>query len=227
MSYSTILLDLDHTLFDSDTSEAAALEAALQVAGLRSSAEHTKTYQDINLALWAAVERGELIPQQVRNLRFERLVAKLHLDADYLQLADVFVAALAANGDLYAGAREVIEQLSERATLAMVTNGLGEVQHSRIERLEIGRYFDAVVVSADVGASKPGRQIFDIVFSELGNPERSSALMVGDSLSSDIRGGTDYGIATCWYNPRAKVAGPSDDITYEIRDLSELLQFAG
>ena len=227
MTYSTILLDLDHTLFDSDTSEAAALTAALQAAGIQNSAQYTKTYQDINIQLWAAVERGELQPQQVRNLRFEKLVAEIGLNADHMRMADTFVAALAASGDLYTGAREVIEQLSERASLAMVTNGLGEVQRSRVERLGIAQYFEAIVVSAEVGAAKPGSRIFDIVFSELGNPGKKSTLMVGDSLSSDIRGGSSYGIATCWYNPKGKLAGPDDMITHEIRSLSELLPLAG
>lgn len=226
MSYSVFLLDLDHTLFDSDTAEAEALSAALQLAGVHNTAQISKLYQEINTGLWAAVERGELRPQRVRNLRFERLVDELKLDADPLEMADTFVVALAANGDLYPGAREVIEQLSARAALAMVTNGLGEVQHARVQRLGIAQYFKAITVSADVGAAKPGKEIYDIVFSALGNPGKSSVLMVGDSLSSDIRGGADYGIATCWYNPKGKTAGASDVITHEIRELSELLQFA-
>jgi YjjG family noncanonical pyrimidine nucleotidase len=227
MKYSTILLDLDHTLFDSEASEAAALAAALDVAGIQGSLLHSKTYQDINIALWAAVERGELVPQQVRNLRFEKFAEAFKLSADPRLMADTFVSALAANGELYSGAREVIEQLSQRVTLAMVTNGLGEVQRARVERLGIDRHFASIVVSAEVGAAKPGKEIFDIVFSSLGDPDKATALMVGDSLSSDIRGGASYGIATCWYNPHEKSAGTTDRITHEIRELSELLQFAG
>lgn len=227
MKYSTILLDLDHTLFDSDASEAAALAAALEIAGIEGSSLHSKTYQDINLALWAAVERGELVPQQVRNLRFEKFAEAFELSVEPRLMADTFVNALAANGDLYSGARDVIEWLGQRVTLAMVTNGLGEVQRARVERLGIAQHFAAIVVSAEVGAAKPHKEIFDIVFGHLGYPDRTSTLMVGDSLSSDIRGGSDYGIATCWYNPKRKAAGTTDRITHEIRDLQELLQFAG
>jgi len=227
MNYSTILLDLDHTLFDSDASETAALDAALRIAGIDASQQYAKIYQEINLALWAKVEHGELQPQQVRNLRFERLVAALGLDADPQLMADTFVAGLAANGDLYAGARELVERLSGRVRLAMVTNGLGEVQRARVERLGIGHYFDAIVISAEIGASKPSTAIFDFAFRELKCPPRESAVMVGDSLSSDMLGGLNYGIATCWYNPKGKVAGPADRITHEIRELHELLPFAG
>jgi YjjG family noncanonical pyrimidine nucleotidase len=227
MKYATILLDLDHTLFDSDASEAAAFAAALVIAGIEESSLHSKTYQDINIALWAAVERGELVPQQVRNLRFEKFAEAFELSVDPRLMADTFVSALAANGELYSGAHDIIEKLSQRVTLAMVTNGLGEVQRARVERLGIEHYFASIVVSAEVGAAKPGKEIFDIVFGNLGHPDKSSVLMVGDSLSSDMRGGSGYGIATCWYNPNGKSAAAADLFTYEISELSELLQFVG
>jgi YjjG family noncanonical pyrimidine nucleotidase len=225
MRYSTFLLDLDHTLFDSDTSESAAFRQAMLVAGITEPAPYVSLYQRINLALWAAVERGETQPQQVRTLRYERFVAEAGLDADPLLMADTFVAGLAQNGDLYTGAREVLERLSEHASLAMVTNGLSEVQRARIDRLGIDQYFDAIVVSAEVGVSKPGTEIFDIVFERLRQPAKAATIMVGDSLSSDIQGGTNYGVATCWYNPGGKKAGLEDRVSHEITALQELLGF--
>ncbi len=91
--------------------------------------------------------------------------------------------------------------MSHVATLALVTNGIGEVQRARIARTGIGPFFDAIVISGEVGTSKPGAAIFDLTFAELGNPERETTLMIGDNLSSDIVGGIDYGIDTCWYAP--------------------------
>ena len=99
---------------------------------------------------------------------------------------------------------------SSQTSLALVTNGLSEVQRTRIERLDLGRYFDAVVISSEVGAAKPSTEIFDLAFELLGSPAKASALMVGDSLTSDIQGGINYGIATCWYNPNHHGAGESD-----------------
>jgi YjjG family noncanonical pyrimidine nucleotidase len=225
MRYSTFLLDLDHTLFDSDTSETAAFTNTMLLAGGVDPDQHAETYQRINKGLWAAVERGETTPQRVRLQRFESLVAELELDADPLVLANAFVAGLADNGDLYAGAREVMEELSEHATLALVTNGLSEVQRARIKRLDIDQYFDAVTVSAEVGFAKPGTEIFDITLRALDCPLKESTLMVGDSLSSDIRGGTNFGVATCWYNPTGRKAGRSDRAVHEINDLRGLLGF--
>lgn len=223
--YSTFLLDLDHTLFDSDASEVAAFAAALAAAGIDQPGPYSETYRRINIELWAAVERGETTADQVRTRRFELLVEEAGLDADPLLMADVYVAGLAANGNLYSGAREVIEHLSVHASLALITNGLVEAQRGRVERLGIGHHFDAIVISAEVGTAKPGTDIFDIVFEQLSFPEKESALMVGDSLTSDIQGGTNYGIDTCWYNPQIKKPQASDRITHEIRQLDELLLF--
>jgi HAD superfamily hydrolase (TIGR01549 family) len=138
-------------------------------------------------------------------------------------MADDFIYGFATFGDLYPGAWDVLEQLSERATLALVSNGLSEVQRPRIARLGVERLFDAIVISSEVGTTKPGTEIFDIVFGQLGSPPKETALMVGDSLTSDIKGGANYGIDTCWYNPHGKTAGPNDRITHEIRKLEELL----
>lgn len=223
MSYSTILLDLDHTLFDSDASEEHAFAQTMQAASVSDAERYRESYRDINLALWARVERHELTPQQVRTLRFEQLVDRERIDADPGEMARNFVAALGANGELYEGVREILDRLSGKVSLALVTNGLSEVQRARIERLDIDRYFDAVVISAEVGAAKPGSEIFDITFEALNFPDRNTAVMVGDNLSSDIQGGVGYGIATCWYNPQRRAAESPHSAAHEIADLSELL----
>ncbi len=224
MKYTTLLLDIDHTLHDSDTSETAAFAATLRNQGISDPMAHYRVYQEINLGLWAAVERGEILPQAVRSKRFELLMNKLGLDGDIEQMADDFVVGFATYGDLYPGTREVLDELVSRVSLALISNGMSEVQRPRIARLGIEHYFDAIVISAEVGTTKPGGKIFDIVFERLDNPPKDTVLMVGDSLSSDIKGGADYGIATCWYNPNGKTAGPEHHITHEIKTLSELLE---
>ena len=199
--YKTVLLDLDHTLLDSNASEQAAFAATVRSIGLEPTPELFAEYNLINKALWAAVERGETTPVALRTERFEQFVTAIGVDADPEALAVTFTTGLGDNGELYPGARGMLDALADRHRLAMVTNGLSEVQRARIERLDLGGYFDAVIVSAEIGTSKPGTKIFDITFEELGLPDRSSALMVGDSLSSDIQGGINAGIDTCWYNP--------------------------
>ena len=142
-------------------------------------------------------------------------------------MAGDFVAGLGANGELYDGAREVLERLSASASLAMVTNGLSEVQRARIDRLAIAEYFDAIIISAEVDTAKPGTEIFELTFAALKSPSKDTTVMVGDSLTSDICGGTNYGVATCWYNPHGHSRQESDQVSHEIGDLRELLRFIG
>ncbi len=221
MRYTTLLFDLDHTLFDFDASEDAAFTATLASAGVASPNGHRRIFTDINLALWADVERGILTPNQVRTLRFEQLIEQTDIDADPVAMADDYVRGLGANGDLFPGARAVLDELSPQATLALVSNGIGEVQRARISRLGLDRYFEAIVISGEVGTAKPGAGIFDIVFERLGSPDRATALMIGDSLSSDITGGINYGIDTCWYTPGG-TRDASANATYRVTSLDQI-----
>lgn len=221
--YTTVLFDLDHTLLDSAASEASAFESALRGIGIDEPHVYFVEYDRINRALWAAVERDEILPARVRTLRFEQLLAAIGLDADAVTLADAFAAGLGLHGELYPGALEMLEALAEHATLALVTNGLSDVQRTRIDRLGIGQYFDAVIISAEVGASKPSTAIFDIAFEALGTPTKSTALMVGDSLTSDIQGGVNYGIGTCWYNPLCREPDAGSRFDHEIDSLRHLI----
>jgi YjjG family noncanonical pyrimidine nucleotidase len=220
--YSTLLLDLDHTLLDSNASEVAAFEQTLRWVGVDEPMCLFDAYTEINRALWAQVEAGTITPVDVRIARFEQFLARTDLDADPEAVADAFVLALGANGDLYPGARDVLDELAAAAELALVTNGISEVQRARIERLRLEQYFDAIVISSEVGVSKPATEIFESTFAQLGAPNKASALMVGDSLTSDIQGGANYGIATCWYNPHGKSAADRADIGHEIARLAQL-----
>lgn len=225
MPYSTLLFDLDHTLLDSDQSEAAAFEITMRAAGAE-PAEVFAAYQRINRALWAGVERGEVQPADVRTLRFERLFAEVGIDADVEEMATLFVRSLGANGDLYPGAADLLTDLHGKARLGLVTNGLSDVQRARLQRLDIARHFDSIVISSEVGVTKPRPEIFDIALDQLGHPPKAEVLMIGDSLTSDIRGGSDYGIATCWYNPKARSSN-GISVTHDIRDLSEVPALLG
>ena len=223
MPYSTLLFDLDHTLFDSDASEFAAFDTTMRAAGFDTPFDHFATYQRINLDLWAGVERGEVQPIDVRRVRFERLFSEVDVDANVEEMATLFVTSLGENGDLYPGVIELLDRLEPHARLGLVTNGLSDVQRARLERVGIADCFEAVVISSEVGVTKPGREIFDIAFARLGAPPVGTALMIGDSLTSDIAGGANYGMATCWYNPQGRMRGPADIVTHEIADLTDLI----
>jgi len=224
MRYETLLFDLDNTLFDASSCEPDAFAYALAKGGVAAPRRYWDTFTEINDALWAAVVRQEVTPNEVQARRFADLVQAAGLDADPVQLADEYVVGMGAYGDLYPEAREVLEDLSRRATLGLITNGLGEVVRARIERLELGQYFEAIVISGEVGTAKPGAEIFDLMFDALGNPAKETTLMIGDSPSSDIAGANSYGIAACWYNPLGKAQPGEMRIDHEIGSLRELVE---
>lgn len=221
MAYTTLLFDLDYTLFDSETSEPTAFNHTCEAFGLEPSDQLVESFLTINKRLWRDVEAGEITPNDVRTMRFVDLVADNGLSADPHDMADVYVYGLGTFGGLYPGARAVLDEVAELATLALVTNGIGEVQRARITRLDLDQYFDAIVISGEVGTAKPGSRIYDITFAELGEPNRATSLMIGDSLSSDIQGGMGYGIDTCWYD---KAAGPAPavSVTHHIHELASI-----
>lgn len=221
MRYTTLLFDLDHTLFDFDASEEAAFSKALSTAGISDPDRFRDAFVVINAALWADVEQGLLSPNEVRILRFQQLVDKTGITTDPIPLAADYATRLGAEGDLFPGAREVLDDLVKTCTLAMVSNGIGQVQRDKIARLDLDRYFNSIVISGEVGTSKPGNEIFDVAFEQLGRPEKETAVMIGDSLSSDIQGGIEYGIDTIWYAPHIPL-GFRSDATYHIRDLGEI-----
>lgn len=225
--YTALLLDLDHTLLDSDTSERLAFEHALASAGIADPGRYLPAYDRINRALWARVERGEISPAYVRTARFAQLIAATGIDASAQALADAFAGGLGAHGELYPGVRDVLDALvaEPAVSLALVTNGLSEVQRARIDRLGLGRYFAAIAISSELGTAKPAPAIFEIALAGLGAPAKSSVLMVGDSLTSDIQGGRNAGIATCWYNPQRRPGSPDGLVDHEITTLDALLAF--
>ncbi len=222
MGYSTVLLDFDYTLLDSDASSRAAFGNLMAACGVGDPTEHLPGFEVINTALWRQVERHELTPDEVHVLRFELLSPKIGSPLSPQEMADIYSEGMGANGELYPGALELLDTLAGRASLAMVTNGVGAIQRARVARLDLGQYFDAIVISGEVGTAKPGREIFDITFDRIGRPSKADALMVGDSLSSDIRGGSEFNIDTCWYNPHGASAGPGASPTHVIPSLQDL-----
>jgi HAD superfamily hydrolase (TIGR01549 family) len=167
------------------------------------------------------VEAGELTPNDVRVIRFERLFDEIGVESDARRVASDYLIGLGAYGDLYPGARDLLEGLTKVASLALVSNGIGQVVRDKVRRLDLDRYFDAIVISGEVGVAKPHARIFDIAFERLGYPDKAATLMIGDSLASDIQGGADYGIDPCWYTPDIETT-PTLTPTHRVGSLSAI-----
>ncbi len=224
MKYRWLLFDLDNTLFDFDAAELKALARTFPQFGHTYTPEVGEAYHRINHDLWQTFERGEITAVQLRTARFQRLFQAIGVDADPAAFSNVYLGNLAAFPDLIDGADELIPRLSRTHQLALITNGLSDVQWPRLAASPIGDYFTAVTISDEIGIAKPDPGIFDAAFAAMGQPAKNDVLIIGDSLTSDIRGGVNYGIDTCWYNPAGKPNPNGLTPTYEIRQLHEMLE---
>jgi 2-haloacid dehalogenase len=220
LKYSWLLFDADDTLFDYPKAEANALQTTLEQSGLKFRPDFFEIYGRYNQQVWREFERGEVTALELRVKRFRLFFEHLGLEADPQAVSPLYLRNLARGADLLPGAEETIRALKGRYHLALVTNGLKEVQRPRLGSSAISDCFERVFISEEVGAAKPSRAYFDAVFAGIGQPPRASVLLIGDSLTSDMRGGVDYGLDTCWYNP----AGKTTDlpVTYQIGNLQEL-----
>lgn len=224
MKYKWLLFDADGTLFDYDKAEGAALKNTFEEFGLGYEARYAGAYRRINGEIWLDFENGRISQQRLRTRRFELLFEAIQIDCDPGGFSTRYLANLALGTDLIEGAEDTIKSLYGRVGLLLITNGLADVQRPRFARSTVGWYFSDVVISEEVGASKPGTQIFEIAFGKMGFPRKEKVLIVGDSLTSDIKGGNNYGIDTCWFNPERRPRDPGVQIRYEIGELRELLR---
>ena len=221
--YPWLWFDADGTLFDYNKAELTALLKAFHALNIHFEDRYLNTYQGINQELWQALERREITPDVLRVRRFELLLEAIDTTGSAEHLSQAYVEQLALCTDLIDGAYEVLQTLHEICKFAIITNGLKTVQRSRLEHSVIKDYIAELIISEEIGVAKPQSAFFDAAFARAGNPPKSDVLIIGDSLSSDIQGGTDYGLDTCWFNPSSEPR-PSDlQITYEIGHLRELL----
>ena len=219
----TVFLDLDDTILDFQKSERIAIRKTFEIMDVPHSSEVIERYIEINVGLWQALERGKLSRDGVLHGRFERLYSELNLIRSAEESQLLYQSLLAKEYDFLPGGKELLLALKEsgKYRLYMATNGIPEVQEPRIEASGVGEFFDGVFISERIGYAKPDKRFFDACFKEIEGFKKEEAIIVGDSLSSDIKGGINAGIKTCHFNHRNHAY--SDIIPdYEIKNMSEL-----
>jgi 2-haloacid dehalogenase len=223
MQYTWLLFDADNTLFDYDVAEGNALRTTLDSYGIASGPEHLETYRQINARLWRVFEKGSISAPEIRIQRMQELFSFYKLDLDPGEFSQAYLAGLSAGSDLIEGAEVVVKALGEHYRLAIITNGFAAVQRPRLSGSPIHDCFEVVNISEEIGIAKPHVGFFEAAFESLGNPPREEALIIGDSLTSDMQGGMNYGVDTCWFNPTGASRDNKYRLTYEIKRLQELL----
>lgn len=218
----TVFLDLDDTILDFTRAEAEALRRTLTEAGAPADDAVLARYHAINAAQWELLEDGLLTREQVLLGRFDLLFEELGLACSAREICERYEGYLAEGHWFIPGAEALLETLAPRYDLYLASNGAAEVQYKRLESAGIRRYFQGIFISQELGADKPSPAFFDRCFAAIPGFSRECAVMVGDSLTSDVRGGRNAGLRTCWFNPHGKPSREDIVPDYEIAALEQL-----
>ncbi len=219
--FTTLFFDLDDTILDFCAAERRALTHTLQDVGVTPTDEILSRYSEINLSQWKRLEKGEITRQEVKEGRYRLLFAEYGIAASPVETTAIYEKYLACGHIFMQGAQRLLDDLYGKYDMYIVSNGTLSVQKGRIASADIAKYFKGIFISEQIGADKPDKAFFDKCFAQIADFNPKNAVIIGDSLSSDIQGGINAGIATVWYNPRGgkpTVIFPD----YEISDLAEL-----
>lgn len=217
-----IFFDCDDTLLDFHKAEARALRRTMEKMGVPATDDVVRRYSAINQSVWELLERGEITRPELLLRRFRLLYEELGVSRSPEETQEHYEAFLAQGHFFMEGAQELLDRLHGRYKLYMVSNGTAQVQAGRLESAGIKPYFEEIFISETIGINKPEKAFFDYCFARIPDFDPDQAIIVGDSLSSDIRGGNNAGIRTCWMNPQGKPRRPGIHVDYEIRSLAEI-----
>ena len=216
-----LFLDLDDTILDFHKAERIALSKTIRSFGVEPTEEILNRYHAINKWHWEQLELGTMTRPEILVGRFAMLFRELGMEVDASQCAKVYETNLSIGHYFLPGSEEAVKRLHKKYRLFLASNGTAVVQHGRMTSAGLYPYFEQVFVSQEIGHNKPSKAYFDACFSRIPNFDPEKAIMVGDSLSSDIKGGINAGIKTVWINPDHKSSGEIRP-DYEIEMLSQL-----
>lgn len=217
-----VLFDLDDTLFDFHKAEKIALTKTLVHFGIDPTEETLALYSTINAAHWKRLELGEISREEVKVGRYRELFETIGVECNPVKATAYYESMLAIGHYFMPGAPELLEELYRKYRLYIVSNGTAKVQEGRIGSSGIAKYMDGIFISQILGANKPDKQFFDICFAEIPDFSLSETVIIGDSLSSDIKGGINAGITTVWFNPKGIENDNNIKPDYTIKELSEV-----
>ncbi|WGE58363.1 pyrimidine 5'-nucleotidase [Actinobacillus equuli] len=220
MKYRWILFDADETLFSFNSYD--GLKAMLTRYHIDFSRADYEQFQAVNKPLWVAYQNNEITAKDIQTRRFAKLSAQTGVDA--LQLNQELMAEMAIVSKPLNGVMAMLNQLYGKVKMGIITNGFTELQQQRLLNTDTQHFFEFVAVSEQIGAAKPDRQVFEYAFALMDEPDKTKILMVGDTLASDVLGGNNAGIDTCWFNHAGVVNDTRIRPTYEITDIAELIE---
>lgn len=222
--YDILLFDADRTLLDFDKSEWMALKQVFSEYGVLFNEEVHCDYVIINHKLWDQHELGLISRERLIYKRFEDLFAKKRIEINVVEFEDRYQFLLSEKAYIIDGALELVRDLSGKYEIYIVTNGVTETQMKRLVSTGIAEYVRDIFISGEIGYQKPSKEYFENVFERMDPFQKDRAIIIGDSLTSDIKGGNNAGIDTCWYNPNKLQRVKGVEVTFEIDNLEMLRQ---
>lgn len=231
MKYHILLWDVDGTLLDFNYSEKMSLKECFKFIGVDMTDEMLQCYHEINISWWKRLELGQTTKKELLLGRFTELFSSLSMEnvdvlafqQHYQQLLGSIYSYVEDSLSLCQRIEEMSLQSGERVRQYVVTNGVAKTQRNKLQLSGFDKIMDEFFISEELGAVKPDRLFFDACFKEIPDFVKEETLIIGDSLSSDMKGGNQAGIATCWYNPNGEV-NKGEKTDYEIQSLWEILK---
>ncbi|WFA10175.1 YjjG family noncanonical pyrimidine nucleotidase [Tissierella sp. Yu-01] len=222
--YTTLLFDIDDTILDFKAGEQKALDALFTELNIKDKEKVIDDFKLINSGLWRDLENGLVTRDYVLNERFVILFKKYEKVVDGKVMEDRYRYYLNMQHEVISGAYDLLESLCKHYRLFIITNGVSETQHKRLNDAKLNKYFDGIFILEEIGFQKPMKEFFDAVVKRIPDFSLDSTLVIGDSLNADILGGANYNIDTCWFNPYIKENNTDIKPTYEIYKLSDLFK---
>jgi len=222
--YKYLLWDIDGTVLNFLASEAYAVRFLFEKYNIgKCSDKMLKLYSEINSKYWQMLERGELTKPEILVGRFREFFEKIGVDVSLAERFNLdYQITLGDHIEFIDNAEDILLSQKGKYTLVAVTNGTKVAQEKKLRLSGLNKIFDAIFISENVGAEKPNREYFDYVFKKLGITDKREVLLIGDSLTSDMKGGLSAGIDTCWFNPTHNPNTLDISVTYEIDDLKKI-----
>ncbi|MBE7084309.1 MAG: noncanonical pyrimidine nucleotidase, YjjG family [Clostridiales bacterium] len=220
-----VFIDIDDTLLDFDKNASLAVEMAFSKVGLNYKQEYGPWFLKINDGLWKMIERKELTREQLHKIRFKKVLSEFSLVGDGELVEKLFREYLFNLAIPVDGALDIVKYLSKKYTLFVASNAIYLQQINRLRKAGLLEYFNKIFVSENIGHNKPSKEFFDACFAEIDGATPQNTIMIGDSLTADIKGANDYGMKTIWFNKK-KAPLPEEHIyTYMVTDLEEVKNY--
>lgn len=218
--YTTLLFDADNTLMDFYAAEEAGIKNTCTAYGINYTKEIGQLYSAINDSFWKRFEKGDVKREEIKIGRFREFVKAIGADIDPEKIAARYIEELSKGKMLLDGALPLCQKLCQKYDMYIITNGNSYVQKKRFSGSGLEPYFKKVFISEDMGVKKPDKAYFDKVLAEISETDKSKICIIGDSMSSDILGGINAGVDTCFFNRNGdeRIYEP----TYEVISFKEM-----